>query len=366
MLITCEWRPILSSSHEALYANNERLSIVANHRPGGNKRSHVETIDMGMKRPLKKHMTTKNNEHSPLMIGAAFDRDPLPGMCAGFTPVIRVEGLENQRMKRKSISKKTRFEVFKRDSFKCQYCGQSSPDVILVVDHIHPVAKGGDSDLLNLITSCDGCNSGKSDRQLSDQSAVSKQKDQLDKLNERRLQMEMMLEWRKSLSSLKAEELNQLASYWTEKTHYGLTDFGHGDFRKLLKKYRLEELLDAVDVACDSYLKRGPDGLVTSISVNIAFDKLAGICAVERMERSDPGIRDLFYIRGIIRKKCSSHWYYTDWRALALLKEARDAGASIESLRHFAMAYNRTSYARFEGELQAAVRQMRKEMTNAN
>ena len=42
---------------------------------------------------------------------------------------------------RKAISKKLRFEVFKRDSFTCQYCGKSAPDVILHVDHILPVKK---------------------------------------------------------------------------------------------------------------------------------------------------------------------------------------------------------------------------------
>ena len=41
--------------------------------------------------------------------------------------------------KRKGISKKTRFDVFKRDSFTCQYCGKSAPDVVLQVDHINPV-----------------------------------------------------------------------------------------------------------------------------------------------------------------------------------------------------------------------------------
>lgn len=35
--------------------------------------------------------------------------------------------------KRTSIGKKTRFEVFKRDSFTCQYCGQKAPDVILMI-----------------------------------------------------------------------------------------------------------------------------------------------------------------------------------------------------------------------------------------
>lgn len=34
---------------------------------------------------------------------------------------------------RKAISKRTRFEVFKRDNFTCQYCGKSAPNVLLDV-----------------------------------------------------------------------------------------------------------------------------------------------------------------------------------------------------------------------------------------
>lgn len=64
--------------------------------------------------------------------------------------------------KRQSISKKTRFEIFKRDSFICQYCGEHPPKVILHIDHINPVKNGGDNSLDNLITSCQGCNQGKS------------------------------------------------------------------------------------------------------------------------------------------------------------------------------------------------------------
>ena len=51
-------------------------------------------------------------------------------------------------MKRKSINKKIRFEVFKRDNFTCQYCGKSAPNVILEIDHITPVSKGGNNDLI--------------------------------------------------------------------------------------------------------------------------------------------------------------------------------------------------------------------------
>lgn len=70
--------------------------------------------------------------------------------------------------KRKSISKKSRFDIFKRDSFACQYCGAHPPLAILEVDHIHPVAKGGGNDEDNLITSCLKCNRGKSANLLSE------------------------------------------------------------------------------------------------------------------------------------------------------------------------------------------------------
>jgi hypothetical protein len=67
---------------------------------------------------------------------------------------------------RKALSKKTRFEIFKRDGFTCQYCGKQPPDVTLVVDHVNPVANGGDNEILNLVTSCEECNQGKGARLL--------------------------------------------------------------------------------------------------------------------------------------------------------------------------------------------------------
>lgn len=71
-------------------------------------------------------------------------------------------------MKRKSTGKRLRFEVFKRDSFTCQYCGSKPPDVVLEIDHIDPVANGGDNSELNLITACENCNAGKAAKRLDD------------------------------------------------------------------------------------------------------------------------------------------------------------------------------------------------------
>lgn len=61
-----------------------------------------------------------------------------------------------------AIGKRKRFEIFKRDSFMCQYCGRTPPAVVLQCDHIVPVSKGGTDDNTNLATSCADCNLGKS------------------------------------------------------------------------------------------------------------------------------------------------------------------------------------------------------------
>jgi hypothetical protein len=65
-----------------------------------------------------------------------------------------------------SISKRIRFEIFKRDGFACRYCGGHPPDVLLEVDHLHPIAEGGSNDEMNLVTACFDCNRGKSAKLL--------------------------------------------------------------------------------------------------------------------------------------------------------------------------------------------------------
>lgn len=61
-----------------------------------------------------------------------------------------------------AISKRMRFEILRRDSHTCRYCGDSAPDVKLTVDHVIPEALGGKDEPTNLVTACEDCNSGKS------------------------------------------------------------------------------------------------------------------------------------------------------------------------------------------------------------
>lgn len=54
----------------------------------------------------------------------------------------------------------TRLNVFKRDSFTCQYCGKKEH---LTLDHVVPRKNGGRSTWDNLITACSRCNANKGD-----------------------------------------------------------------------------------------------------------------------------------------------------------------------------------------------------------
>jgi hypothetical protein len=236
---------------------------------------------------------------------------------------------------RVGIPKKVRFEVFKRDSFTCQYCGGKSPDVVLVVDHVHPVARGGDNDIMNLITSCQPCNAGKGARELSDQTTLEKQRKQLEELNERREQLEMMIGWRNGLSNLTDSSIDAFCDKLNEDTcggHY-INDKGRLKVRKWLKKYSLQQILDAWDTAFTQYVEFDKQGAAVPGSVEKAFDYVPRILSVEKRMEDKPYLKDLFYIRGILRNRLH---YCNEFEALKLLERAHLAGGTIESLREHA------------------------------
>lgn len=66
---------------------------------------------------------------------------------------------------RKKMTASLRYEILKRDGFRCQICGRSADDgIVLHVDHIIPVSKGGKTEPDNLRTLCQDCNLGKRDK----------------------------------------------------------------------------------------------------------------------------------------------------------------------------------------------------------
>lgn len=182
---------------------------------------------------------------------------------------------------RKPLPKSIRFEVFKRDSFCCQYCGRSAPDVILECDHIIPVASGGTNDLINLVTSCRDCNRGKGKKELSDTSAISLQKEQLEDLNEMRVQTEMMIEWKRELMCLYDKQIESIEDYLLSISDWKPNESGRRSVRSLFRRFGFDEVFTAFVISYDRYF-RGDEA-----SWELAFSKVGGICFNRKRQRED-------------------------------------------------------------------------------
>lgn len=232
-------------------------------------------------------------------------------------------------MVRKGIRKSVRFEVFKRDSFTCQYCGQKSPDVVLEIDHITPVADGGDNDILNLATACRACNAGKSDKRLSENSALEKRRVQLEDLEERRQQLQMLHDWHMSLVDLNDQAVDLAQSLWFEsigEPGFSWTVKARDEIRKLIKRHGFDAVCSAAREAAEAALRSPRIDDERDDVTNEWFWKIGRIVSVQKLRAEDPGAARLLYIRGICRNRFA---HCNERQALSLLQRAYELGVSV-------------------------------------
>ncbi|MBS2011830.1 MAG: HNH endonuclease [Deltaproteobacteria bacterium] len=84
-------------------------------------------------------------------------------------PSISMKAPSVVRLTRGSVSTKqsvrfSRVNVFTRDKFRCQYCGERKPVRQLNYDHVIPRVQGGKTVWENIVTSCYACNDRKGSR----------------------------------------------------------------------------------------------------------------------------------------------------------------------------------------------------------
>ena len=217
---------------------------------------------------------------------------------------------------RKSLSKKTRFEVFKRDSFTCQYCGAKAPDVILEVDHINPVSKGGDNDILNLVTSCMECNRGKGKDKLSESSLLEKQRAQIEELNIRRMQLEMMLEWRDGVISIESDIVKVAIDNFNSKFYESkLSELGEKKMKALVKKFGLQKTLDKTEEVFDKYFDLNKAKEDEASLFLFLFEKLGAFLIYDSFPEHR---RKIAYLKGIIKNKSK---YFNERKAHIIIED---------------------------------------------
>ncbi len=80
-----------------------------------------------------------------------------PSLCFKLPSVIALKEYVQPRKKPAF----TRFNVFLRDKFECQYCGEGFQTHDLTFDHVIPRAKGGGTSWDNIVAACQSCNTKK-------------------------------------------------------------------------------------------------------------------------------------------------------------------------------------------------------------
>ena len=84
------------------------------------------------------------------------------------SPHMEIELPSVLRMKKYQSPKRalafTKSNVYLRDKYTCQYCGNDFKGVDLTYDHVVPLSKGGKTNWLNITTSCRKCNGSKGNK----------------------------------------------------------------------------------------------------------------------------------------------------------------------------------------------------------
>lgn len=169
--------------------------------------------------------------------------------------------------KRKQLSVKTRFDVFKRDKFCCQYCGAHPPEVLLHIDHVTAVKNGGENDIDNLVTACQACNLGKGARALNVVPETLSEKAML--VSER----EAQLLGYQTILDAKRERIEDEMWRVAEVIESGSSESGMkrdwlASIKRFNEKLGVHEVLDAAEIARAKFSYGGPK----------AFRYFCGIC----------------------------------------------------------------------------------------
>lgn len=226
---------------------------------------------------------------------------------------------------REPISKKLRFEVFKRDKFTCQYCGRKPPSVSLEADHYVPVSQGGPTVFMNLITSCFDCNRGKRDN-LIDVPQI-----QVILLDEKQIDTDRF-NIQRAIESYRLNRDNENRGIkHCENVFKNLNGYTFGywenkKFRRLIKKYSLSEVLEACWESVRCYVVHNTSEEEFSLLVDISLSRVSAYLKVFNMEQDK---KNHGYLFGIMR---NNFYDFSDTEAWKAIKDSEELEFSIEDM----------------------------------
>ena len=238
--------------------------------------------------------------------------------------------------------KRIKFEVFEKDSFKCQFCGTGAPIVTLQLSRINDTQQSDNwLDTAFLSTSCKVCENKKT---ASDQNTQRNGFISIDELEERLQQLKMLINWRKGMLNIRKQQLANLVRYWENKVPgYSVDNDQKKYILTYITKYSCDEIRSAMDMAADKFFVQHPDGTIVNSSVLNAFGKVPEICSTKSELINAHESDGLLSILEQIKNNITG--FFDPRRASQWLNYARSWEVQIEHL--FQMASSIQSWTEF-------------------
>ena len=130
------------------------------------KRMLSAPVCVAQVRCIVRYTSPKGQNSYAKTIGWNFEQ-----LRSGLTEMKQIQKAQStatflRQQERNRMTDSIRYQVLKRDNFRCTSCGAMAQThgVSLHIDHIVPVSRGGKTEMNNLQTLCEPCNLGKSNR----------------------------------------------------------------------------------------------------------------------------------------------------------------------------------------------------------
>lgn len=149
---------VLNKNWQAIGTTNLQRAITLLMSEYKNGLRKAEVIDeFSMPRTWEEWSILKNK---------SFDENKIIRSVSGIyhiPEIIKLNGYDKLKIHRVTFS---RANIFKRDQFACQYCGDKPGTEELTIDHIIPKSLGGKTNWENCVVACVDCNSRKANKLL--------------------------------------------------------------------------------------------------------------------------------------------------------------------------------------------------------
>ena len=238
--------------------------------------------------------------------------------------------------------KRIKFEVFEKDSFKCQYCGSVAPIVTLQLRRIQEIQQSEKwLDTAFLSTSCAAC-----EKKQAGEAENAKRSEfiSIDELEERLQQLKMLINWRKGMLKIRKQQLANLVQYWENKVPKSPVDnIQRREILRYINKFSGDEIRAAMDMAADKFLKTEADGSLNQESISNALHKIPEICAQKTQIANNHETDGLFQINELLKTNITG--FFDSRRAFQWLNYARSWEISLDDLTTMASAV--TSWTQF-------------------